>query len=394
MLATYRLLLVFAAFAADCSFAFGAPDASPTALSAEVRDALSTNATSLTTATIIYQETHSQPALTKAELSHGSMTHSNTTHTVIWQSGKIYVKDQRPTGGQSESSFDGEILYIGADHNSLAKDAISPLPADRPVFRLPYWHYAGLMLPETVEQVRSGQVRSTVLAAIDDGGQIVAVTNAEVSGRPVVIVNVIHENTMRQAALGQDLVEMRDGLLQFGMGVQRTQHYIDGINRARQAPDRIVESFALDVAYHYAVLRSLEKYPDGTLISECDNSDFIQLNPTIWLPRRCERKSRYHATFLDPDLTHDFADSDLLVASKLSAETPQAGQFALNYSSPGTVLVDRTNPNTPTTKEIVSESLADSHWSVLQWVGVIVLCVVLVLALAYGVRRLRQYKIS
>ncbi len=372
------------------------------ALPAEVQAALEQNAKQLSPITVRYtrqvksriSEQETFEWLKMSPESELPWMFNKLPQCAIWQEGRFYASTKSvssPPGRREkqidstiEWSFDGTNQYRGMIYDApetparLTKKSKSRgRIGEMPVFVMSSTHYpyfkrfSGLSFRQNGEELTELEPQSDLLALLREGGQLRSVENVVLDDRPHVKIEVMAENGAKRRADAVDLARIRsrtmtvdgpDGKplqLEAQFTVREQMDLIENINQQRSLPATRRHVYYLDPAMNYALRRREEWYDPDRLLVRCESSEFEKLpNRPVWLPRHWESEihefERYfRLEFRGPGhisndmetLSFLFEDSfltEVVEVQKLSGEPVPAEQFVLNYTQPGTQIVDDT----------------------------------------------------
>lgn len=363
--------------------------AQPVALPPELTRALDENVRHLTPLSLAFEEAKREPSWKPEQVKVGPFVETRFRYRVIVQEQRFYSRyvtldpeGRAVEGSEQEVSFDGETLYMGGvDKTLLAKRV--PRPGEN-WLRSDYFVAIGLPLPDPP----TARLIPTVLAVAATGGRG-SVENVTLDGRASLCVRIHVENRERKKAIAQDVLKIEESLRGLGAAGDRIKQVIAQTKSLRGMPELLVESFFFDPDMNYALRKWEQRTPDGTLFKATVNDDFTQLKGrVIWLPRRVT-----YGWYWGPNGPSDVpSESHVITVSEALPDSAPAAQFVLDYSAPGTHVVDRTRDLNgeehivPATQQALDRAATDARqagehhtsWSL----GVVVLITLGILVLA------------
>jgi hypothetical protein len=325
---------------------------------------------------------------------------------VVWQDQKIYASRKflsgdvgdRETTSLSELTFDGHVISIGsvfspskeartqprrtgvaADsvQRHLIKQPMAKTPQRQPIAisaENPYLGPAvGLLLTTNPRGTAAGggatdqkpHVDSAVLNCLENGWTLISVEITLLEGHRHVRVELEGDNTIRSGTFGYDLENRRKMLarnletntkqaqsgrlsLQHKAMVLRMQQQQEEMMRRieerRKLPATRRYVFYLDPDLHYAVRRFEQSYGPDTLLTRSNCSQFEQIpGRQLWLPRRVETELHEYNSVPETVFKEAFLFQVINVLAFDGGRVPDQ-TFALNYTEPGTIVSDRTDP--------------------------------------------------
>jgi len=286
---------------------------------------------------------------------------------IIWQDGKIYSwekslgRDGRGTVYlSSESCFDGNVYYVGCPDGvlpdgtpapQLIKELVSRMAEKEPEakrFALEYFDAIGLRLPVSTEDLNARRGgRSEILWLLDGGGRLAAVEDVELNGRKATRLTLLAPNPERRKADRIDLAKSEEFMRETKQAEEFIQRELAAIIRMRALPATKVFIFYLDPEMQYAVRRLEERYEDGTLLLHVNNEQFQKLEARdLWLPRLCNFDYYTWPSMAGTVLKERIVSRVIEVAGVALNRVPDS-QFVLNYTTPGSVITDRSVPGNP-----------------------------------------------
>lgn len=348
-------------------------------LSDEIRDVLAQNAAELSPITVSSTSQY-RSSLPQEEVIEKLKMHVTSDYVfiekprrMIWQDGKIYCwrrefDPSNPNGQAYEDSFDGQILYGGSPDATFngtsqpifSKDSLSRLAKTKPNAR--YWNVAyfdqiGLNVPARVKDLHDNKSGSEVLLLLEGGARLSGFEKVDLDGREVTRIELTADNPEWRAAEKRDPVEV-EKLLRLSFQPEHViKQELETIRLARELPEHRAYVFYLDPMVNYAVRRREELYEDGTLLLQVNNKDFKQLKGRdVWLPRSSTADYYTWTTipgtyFKSPVLSH------VVEVSEFRLDRVPDEQFVLNYTKPGTIILDHTAPEGSLTYQIPADDL-------------------------------------
>jgi len=325
-------------------------------------------------------------------------------YRVIWQDQKFYLSQSHPSGeidGRkittvAETTFDGRVFCNGTIRE-VAKPANTPVPNPaakqqmkgigpvaiprdyRVLFKQPvakalqrdlacclngvtpyFNHVFGFIFSPEPHGISSGgeiieqkpQVETTVLNCLRDGGKLISIEKATVDSRPCVRIEVDAPNPVRRVAEAVDLKKAREMLSKMPRddsklsreNLARQEEQLKLIEERQKSPAIRRYTFFLDPEMHYAVRRLEQRYGADTLLQRADCSQFEQIpGRQLWLPRRIETQM-YEWYSLPGTALKDSFLSQIVVVSAYDGSRVPDETFKLDYTAPGTMVVDGTDP--------------------------------------------------
>lgn len=292
---------------------------------------------------------------------------------VIWQDGKIYSWNKKevsgPRGFETESSFDGQIFYLGQPQRvyedgtsqpTLSKDLVSWLAETEPevkYMKTEYHDAIGLLLPTRMKDLQANKGGSEILLLLEMGGRLSVIEDVKLDGRRTTRVELVAENPERRDAERLDLVE-REKLLRSGKNTEEfIRQELAVLKQMQELPETRVYVFYLDPQMQYAVRRREERYEDGTLLLQVNNNEFEQLQGRkVWLPKKCTLD--YYTW---PGITGTYSKNPILSrvieVSEFGLNPVPDKQFVLDYKTVGTLIFDRTDPGRMLNYEIPADEI-------------------------------------
>jgi len=322
--------------------ASAASGATATTLPSEVRAALESHARQLDPITVGSTDvlTGEAPGQPRRE--------RRTARHLTWQEGNLYCysKDGRGEGGVSEFSFDGKLFYSGSGDGGLVTKT-NP-ESSEPFVSADYFEMAGVSVPTTSRDLLARQASSMVLRRMSEpGGALLSVDTVTVEGHELLRVRMHVPNEVREAGLRTTKADVVRSVRTWSNKEEDINDEWKRILSIRAMPPVLVESFYLDPQLNYAVRKFERRYQDGTLLREYENSDFERLaGRDLWMPRKC-LEHRY--IILDHKRGVIISEKPVYTwtcEATLIVPGPITGvSFALEYTKPGTLVTDRSNPN-------------------------------------------------
>jgi hypothetical protein len=282
----------------------------------EIRNALARNAAQLMPITVDWSS-HVICVLTVEEVAKELKRDTHFADYVIntrrryrlsWQDGKYfscYEEEPCESKYQSdvamssvhESSFDGERFFGSSVYGSekprrVIRDTLAVRAARNAEARYGNGHYfeeVGFIMPSRVIDLQQhAPVRSKVLQALEEGGELIHVDEVEFQGRKLVRLRIISDNPVRRRAEKVDLEKARIELNHTVESEESKDGIIEGIKFQRQLPEKCVDEFYLDPQLNYAMRRSEWKYEqiEGARIVDCEDFQSVVGRP-FHLPTKC-----------------------------------------------------------------------------------------------------------
>lgn len=358
--ATLRRMICFLWLACPTSlFAQG------TELSPSLRQSLG-RFSQLSTFSVSYSYHHEQTPAAVARLKqNGPISSKLHGAYLVWQGGKMYSrridggtewKDDAKTS-RNESAFDGTILRSGRPDriNSTGKRRHPMMSINVAEDKNPYSEYFGLSpldhlgarLPHGARELLTIQsLSSELLYLVENGGQVTSIGTESISGHQYTRVAVLIDNPQWAVVQAEDLKELEKNLRSSHSNTEESiQEKIEVVKRMKRlTPKKIEYVFFLDPDHSFAVRRWQERTESGVLQHQLDGSNFQQLpGHALWLAR--ESRVDSYVTNALPGETFDIPIKTLIVnVSEYNTKTVPDSQFTLEYSTPGTLIVDRTLP--------------------------------------------------
>lgn len=292
------------------------------------------------------------------------------TCRTILQDHKLYVAnslfgetvDKKPIEGVSEVVIDGRFSLRGNRTNLPKSNAFLMKEFASTVFERmpeaftaisPYFQMtASFALSSTVRAgagAKGAEYRvnaeSAVLAHLRKGGKLVSVENVTLDGHKAVRVELEVPNPIRKGAELIDINQLRENQKHSKASPKWQEQVLQGVLAQRKLPATCRYAYYLDPALHYAVRRLDRSYAPDTLLSRSISSDFVQEpGRPVWLPRRIETEMHEmpNQSTPDPVLVDSILSEVLEITTYDFARVPDDA-FALNYTKPGTFVVDYTD---------------------------------------------------
>jgi hypothetical protein len=323
---------------------------------------------------------------------------------IVWQDQKIYASfkflsgevGDNETTSLSESTFDGQVVSNSSLYNP-SKEALARLkkmgggagPIARNITREPiakvlqrqtfglgigsvYFQPAiGLLLESKsrgavagggVDEYKS-HAESAVLNCLQNGWKLISVENTLRDSHRSVRIEMQGDNPIRSSAVAYDLDNYRQMVQrnraanekQLARLTPQQKEMILGSQRQQEERVRIIEEqrklpamrryvFYLDPELHYAVRRFEQSYGPDTLLARSDCSHFEQIpGRQLWLPRRVE--TQLHEYYSVPETVFkDAFLTQILEVSAIDGSRVPEELFKLDYTEPGTMVRDGTDP--------------------------------------------------
>jgi hypothetical protein len=320
---------------------------------------------------------------------------------VIWQDQQFYMWRKfhageigdRKTMGVSEITFDGRVFSVGSIY-AMPQEADAPaqglaakpgqkrkpngvrlgsrILSKEPVAKAmelrpggisminPYFlPEIGLVFQPDSDGIFSGgrivgqklHADSAVLDSLSRGGKLISVENVPFEGKRCVQIELDAENPLRRNADLLDLEKERQNLKMSRESAKRQAELVRVIEELRKLPATRRYVYYLDPELHYAVRRCEQRYGADTLLSRTDCSQFERIpGRQLWLPRRVDSQlHEYHTVpgtiFKDAFLTQ------ILEVSAFDGNRVPDETFQLDYTAPGTIVKDGTDPASAKSKD-------------------------------------------
>lgn len=256
--------------------------------------------------------------------------------------------------GHSEYCFDGSLFYSGGTNKAILAKSLVRSAAPVSLVYLHYFDDTCIVMPKTPAELLGGKPIHRILQSLESGATLATMGPIQLDGKQLLGIRLIVANEYRESAWQEDLRHAEQSARKWATSEGQVQGVLSTIQREREMPPQLVDSYYLDPSLHYAVTRWEQAYPDGTIILRCDNSDFERLGSrAVWLPTNCVRNYfwntqppvgfKFSATPFHIEVCHVIAMSD---------RADPAAQFSLNYTKPGTVIIDGSQPNIVKTYQI------------------------------------------
>lgn len=312
---------------------------------------------------------------------------------VIWQDQQFYLSRKfhlGAAGGQtttatSEITFDGLVFSVGSIYEmpkgagvpgqgapgkpgqkgnqngvSLVNRILSKEPASKALeiqsggvnnlntyFRVE----TGLVLqPDSQSRSVGGRIverklhaDSAVLDGLSHGGKLLSVENVPLEGKPCVRIEFEAPNPLRRLAEAIDLEKQRQILKRSRETPKRQAELIQALEALNSLPAIRQYVYYLDPSLHYAVRRCEQRY--GTdLLSRTDCSQFEQIpGRQLWLARKVESELHEYYSVPGTVIKESFLSQITEVSAFDGSRVPDE-TFKLNYTQPGTLVKDGTDP--------------------------------------------------
>lgn len=295
-----------------------------------VRQALESNARSLSPITIAWERTRTSdlPRPRALSLMHSSSLFLPHQSRFLWDNGRYFIRivnrsyrlDIQPDGRTTEltdgpvstaevdQTFDGEKRYSLTKIDSAGVAGI--LIIDRPAHHITnkqnitylspdFFNHVGFHFPERAEDYEAKRpAKSLPLYLVEQGASVIEVGREEVDG------------------VSCTALVLRSGTAEY--------------------------RFVLDPAKGYAVRRRIDKTPSGELAVRADCSDFAQLSGSrLWMPRKVEVEWHSWPGVLAKPVKEVVVRETFRV-SELKSEPIPPEQFVLKPDQPGTDVADST----------------------------------------------------
>jgi hypothetical protein len=331
-------------------------------------------------------------------LSKGGQREVQNRQRIVWADGSFRLRTTSvfPHANQTENSYDGTTYFVGgADRSSLLKSAI-PSGQEQPLIYLQYFENAGVLLPATGGDIAGKVIQSKLIQLLRRGAVLSRMETAQLENKQLLCVQILADNEYRANSAKSKLSDVERSARTWAKTEAEIKNTVDTVRRMQEMPARLKYSFYLDPNMGYAVRRYDVSYEDGTLLRQCNNREFEQLKGRgLWLPRECQVDHYWSIRapegfrFSTSPIHSEFIKVTELVPAVLKDEN-----FALNYTKPGTYVMDKTNPENTQLYMIPAslESLSVGPWyrQPRSMVLLINAIGVLVLALYVVRRRLRR----
>ncbi|HZL37173.1 MAG TPA: hypothetical protein VFC78_17770 [Tepidisphaeraceae bacterium] len=316
----------------------------------DIEEALRENAAGLDPITVSWQYTFHVYL-------HGDVLQEERHDELTWSGGKFYNSQTciRPAQyGQSEFSFDGKLFCAGGQDKVIFSkeliDAASKRPLNQLAIVLDYCDDICLLVPTTRAEMLKDRAIHRILKSLASGAVLAGIDRTRVGNRDLVRLRLNVANAIRDSATRADLAKVERSVRQWPREATREQDVksvLSAIRQERQMPERLIDSYYLDPALHYAVTQWEQSYPDGTPLYRCENTNFEQVaGRRLWLPRSCIVSQFWCGS---PPEGFKLSVTPLfkreLSVTSISPTPDAKANFTLNYTKPGTFVVDNTDPH-------------------------------------------------
>ena len=249
----------------------------------------------------------------------------------------------------NEYAFDGAINYSGGhqlENKQLWKTLNSNQRRKEPHASLidtRYFENCGVHIPSQFGELGKTNAVSKILSFLANEGKLTGARHETIDGKPTFVIELLVDNPETVAVKRIDLEqEKRD--LEFSKDSAEVKARNLKLLEDQQArSDKLRIVYYLDPAYNYAV-RQWENWNESqTLIRKCICSDFVRVGERdVWLPKNVTIS--FYEFFSRPGfITETPLLSETYSVTALSTETIPESQFVLNYTEPGTHIVDETS---------------------------------------------------
>jgi hypothetical protein len=294
---------------------------------------------------------------------------TNNVYQLAFREGRLYQRCERNFDGSSkpyadEHAFDGTVLYGGhpgpAQPNAKERPVLTKwLPTkDEPEANYwvdDYFRAAGVRLAtRNRELILPWRPRSELLSLLSETGHVVALSETELDGRPVIRVQVLAPD-LRTAVprSDQSAIDILEGQLGLNPKLNETevQRQLKLAKRQGRPPLKRRFEFFLDPKIAYAVRRFETRDDDGRLLTRSDCTEHEQLHGrALWLPRLCRVEQYTFQDLHDEETLVPYVFPSPLYVSEFRVTTFDVKRwpderFVLQYA-PGTNVNDATLPGT------------------------------------------------
>ncbi len=254
-----------------------------------------------------------------------------------------------------EDAYDGDVFYYGdpgkAGPSMPILKKFSPRDSTDPKGRTPlYFRYPsaiGFYIVEKVSELANYKGPETLATHFVSQG--IPPTVEKVDGYIQVTFQV--PDTLVLEAKATDLEKRREFLQSAYVNKPDwVEKQIDALRKMQNMqPHRIIK-LLLSPQYGYSIVGRRELTAAGRRIVEVESSDWKHYEAgKIWLPSRCVESfytDRYSLTGISEqprlNVVHELTKVDFVEHKDV--------QFALNYNTPGTMIIDRTSPEARTNR--------------------------------------------
>ncbi len=388
----------------------------------------------LSTFSVSYTYHYDQTPAAVARLKQNSRISSQSHGAyLVWQNGKMYSRrvdggtewKDNPNTPRTESAFDGTILRFGCpdriDSTGQRRHPVMAIAAAED--NNPYSEYFGVSsldhlgarLPHGSRELLTIQsLSSELLYLVETGGQVTSIGSESISGHQYTRIAVLIDNPQWVPVQAEDLKELEKNLRGSHSNSEETiQEKLEIVRRLKRlTPKKIENVFFLDPDHSFAVRRWQERTESGLLQHQLDGSNVQQLpGHDLWLPRDIRVDSYVTGTL--PGETFDIPIQTLIVnVSEYNTKAVPDSQFALEYSTPGTLITDHTLPeaklgqggvtyrvpvNPDDLGQVITEARESTRlaaerrsWETMKTILIGVNVLIVILVIVYLVRRYRR----
>jgi len=282
---------------------------------------------------------------------------SETKYFVYFDGNQFYERKsilgaKNVAGAEAEKSFNGEILYMGSlmDPSArfpafltkyLVSDSTDPQRTAL-MCEFPYLDAAGLYAPKWIAEMQHFvSVESLVLRNLNQS----SLTKIEKDGGNIRITVQIPDPELMRVR-GINIEQRQKELESWHRPPEEIKHIIGTLERMQKLEPTREVTFVLDAKYGYASVEREENSLDGKRLLRVQSEDWKYYNAQdIWLPNRSIVS--YYGNYADDK----FSDQPTLTATvslNSIAFTRTNIQFSLDYKQRGTLVTDRTSPESRT----------------------------------------------
>ena len=193
---------------------------------------------------------------------------------------------------------------------------------------------------------------SALLANLRKGGKLLSIEDAKLDGRPVTRVELEVPNPIRKGAELIDIDKIREMQKHSRANSRWQEQVVQTILDQRKQPATCRYTYYLDPALRYAVRRFDRSFAPDTLLSRSNFLDFQQVpGRQLWLPRRVETEM-HEVPNLPGKVIAETILMNILEVTAYDFERVPDNTFVLNYTKPGTFIVDYSDPAAKTSDGI------------------------------------------